>query len=261
MNILVCVKHVPDTEMRVKMAPDGLHLDLSEATFIMNPYDAFALEQALQLKETFGGEVTVLTLGGDDATKTLRQALAMGADKAVLISDAIFEGNDALATAKTLAAAARKHPFDLILTGKQGMGEDNQQIGSLLAQLLDLPAITVVTQMEQQGNEVTCTRQIEGGAEIVKTSLPAVLTCHKGLNEPRYPSLKGIMLARRKEVARYGAADLSLDGACVGIDAATFELKKVELPPPRPAGKILAGEIQDQVKQLVQLLHKEAMAI
>jgi electron transfer flavoprotein beta subunit len=261
MNILVCVKHVPDTETRVKIAPDGLHLDLSEANFVMNPYDEYAVEEALQLKEKLGGEVTVLTVGGDDATKTLRQALAMGADKSVLISDAAFEGNDAMATAKTLAAAAKKQSFDLVLAGKHGVGEDNQQVGSLLAQFLDIPAVTVVTKLELDGTNAKCTREIEGGAEVVKTSLPAVFTCQKGLNEPRYPSLKGIMQAKKKEVTTYSAADLGLDGSSVGAGAAAFELKKYELPPPRPAGRVLSGEIPDQVKELVQLLHEEAKVI
>jgi electron transfer flavoprotein beta subunit len=258
MNILVCVKHVADTETRVKVAPDGLNLDLGEANFVVNPYDEFAVEQALQLKEKSGGEVTVMAVGGDDAVKSLRQALAMGADKAVLCSDAGFDRADAWATARILAAAAAKIPHDLILCGKHAVGDDNQQVGSLLGQLLGIAVVTVVTGMDMEGTTLHLKREVEGGTEVVKASLPAVVTCQKGLNEPRYPSLKGIMAAKKKEVTTWRAADLGLDA---GSLAPVFELKKMELPPPRPAGRILAGEIPDQVKELVKLLHDEAKAI
>ena len=258
MNILVCVKHVPDTETRVKVAPDGMHLDLAEANWVMNPYDEFAVEQALQLKEKLGGEVTVLTVGDDEATKTLRQALAMGADKAVLCSDPGFQGIQAKGTAKALAAAAGKVPFDLILCGKHAVGDDNQQVGSLLGQFLGVAAVTVVTGFEIEGTTLTLKREIEGGSEQVKASLPAVVTCQKGLNEPRYPSLKGIMAAKKKEVVTWKAADLGLDAASL---ASGFELQKIELPPPRPAGKVLSGEMADQVKELVRLLSEEAKVI
>jgi len=258
MNILVCVKHVADTETRVKVASSGLDLDLGEANFVVNPYDEFAVEQALQLKEKLGGEVTVLTVGGDEAVKSLRQALAMGADKAVLCSDPGFANADAWATAQILAAAAAKIPYDLILCGKHAVGDDNQQVGSLLGQLLGIAVVTVVTGLELEGTTLHLKREVEGGTEVVKASLPAVITCQKGLNEPRYPSLKGIMAAKKKEVATWKAADLGLDTASL---APVFKLEKMELPPPRPAGRILAGEVPDQVKELVSLLHDEAKAI
>jgi electron transfer flavoprotein beta subunit len=260
MNILVCVKHVPDTETRVKIAPDGLRLDLGEANWVINPYDEFAVEEALLLKEKLGGEVTALSVGGEDATRTLRQALAMGADKAVLLSDQAFEGSDGLGIARILGAAAKKQAFDLILCGKHAVGDDNQQVGSLLGQVLSIPSVTVVTGLEVEGTALLCKREIEGGTEVVKTSMPAVITCQKGLNEPRYPSLKGIMAAKKKEILTWKAADLGLDPASVGSAAAAFQLKGLELPPPRPAGKVLAGEIPDQVKELVKLLHEEAKA-
>jgi electron transfer flavoprotein beta subunit len=258
MNVLVFVKHVADTETRVKVAADGLHLDLGEANFVLNPYDEFAVEQALQLKEKLGGEVTAVTVGGDDAVKSLRQALAMGADKAILCSDAGFEDADPLATARILAAAASKVPHDLVLCGKHGVGGDNQQVGSLVGQLLGIPAVTVVTGMELEGTSLQLKREVEGGTEIVKASLPAVISCQKGLNEPRYPSLKGIMAAKKKEVAMWKAADLGLDPAAL---APSFGLQKMELPPPRPAGRVLGGEIAAQVQELVKLLHDEAKAI
>ena len=261
MNILVCVKHVPDTETRVKVAPDGLHLDLAEANWVMSPYDEYAVEEALKLKEKLGGEVTLLTVGDEECTKTLRQALAMGADKALLVSDPAFEGSDASGVALLLAAAAKRQPFDLVLCGKAGVGDDNQQVGTLLSEFLGIPSVSVVTHLAIEGTAVTAKREIEGGVEVVKSSLPCVITCQKGLNEPRYPSLKGIMMAKKKEVATLKAADLGVDPATVGRAGATFELKKLELPPPRPAGRVLAGEVPDQVNELVRLLREEAKAI
>ncbi|MGA9752464.1 MAG: electron transfer flavoprotein subunit beta/FixA family protein [Acidobacteriota bacterium] len=261
MNVLVCVKHVPDTETRVKVKPDGMSLDLAEANWVINPYDEFAVEEGIQLKEKLGGEVTALTVGDEEATKTLRQALAMGADKAVLLTDAAFQGGDALSIARVLAAAAKKIPFDLILCGKHAVGDDNQQVGTLVAQLLDIPCVTVVTSLEFDGQAAICKREIEGGTEVVKASLPALITCQKGLNEPRYPSLKGIMAAKKKEVLKWGLADLGLEASAVGATGAGFQLRKLELPPPRPEGKVLAGEIPDQVKELVRLLREEAKAL
>ncbi len=263
MNILVCIKHVPDTETRVKITPGGKALDFTDANFVVNPYDEFAVEAGLQLKEKKGtGEVTVLTVGGEDAMKSLRQALAMGADKAVLCSDGAFEGSDAWGVARVLAAAARRLPFDVVFCGKHGVGDDNQQVGSLLAALLGVPAVTVVTGLDfDEAGAVRCKREVEGGTEVVRAALPAVVTCQKGLNEPRYPSLKGIMAAKKKEVATFRAADLGLDPASVGRAAAAFVLREYELPPPRPAGRVLAGEVDQQVRELVRLLREEAKVI
>ena len=261
MNVLVCVKHVPDTETRVKIAPDGLHLDLGEANWVINPYDEFAVEQGLQLKEKLGGEVTAITVGGDDATKSLRQALAMGADKAVLCSDPAFENADPWATARILAAAAAKVPHDLILCGKHGVGGDNQQVGSLLGQLLGIPVVTVVTSMELEGTNLSLKREVEGGTEVVKATLPAIISCQKGLNEPRYPKLQGIMAAKKKPIALKKLADIGVDAATVGKAGALAQVLKLELPAPRAAGKILTGDPADTVPQLVKLLHEEAKAI
>ena len=262
MNVLVCVKHVPDTETKVKVAPGGAALDLGDANWVMNPYDEFAVEAALQIKEKQGGEVVAITVGGEDAVKTLRQALAMGADRAVLCSDPAFDGGDAAGTAAVLLAAAKKIPHDMALCGKHGVGDDNQQVGALLAALAGVPAVTVVTGLEfPEPGVALCQREIEGGTEVVRCPLPAVFTCQKGLNEPRYPSLKGIMAAKKKEVLTWGAADLGLDPASVGSAAAAFRLKSYELPPPRPAGRVLSGELDDQVKELVHLLRDESKVL
>lgn len=262
MNILVCIKHVPDTETRVKVTPDGMSLDLAGANYVVNPYDEFAVEAALQLKEAKGeGEVTLLTVGGDEAVKSLRQGLAMGADKAVLCKNDDFEKSDPRAVAEMLCAAIKKHDFGLVLFGKHGVGGDNQQVGSLVATLLDVPVITVVTKLEPQDGSVVCEREIEGGAEVVKAPLPAVITCQKGLNEPRYPSLKGIMAAKKKEITTFTPQDLGLDAGRLEQLDKTFELAGYDLPPKRPDGRILEGELDDQVKELVKVLHEEAKVI
>ncbi len=261
MNVLVCVKHVPDTETRVKIQPDGSALDLSGANWVISPYDEFAVEEALRIKEDKEGEVTILTVGGDDAVKSIRQALAMGADKGVLCSDAAFEGSDTLGVARILAAACKQQPYDLIFCGKQGVGADNQQVATLLAEMLGIPSVTVVTQIEYGEGSLLCKREIEGGAEMVRVSTPALVSCQKGLNEPRYPSLKGIMQAKKKEVKTLGASDLELDPSQVGAAAAAFALKKVELPPEKPEGTLIEGEPGDQVKELIRLLREESKVI
>lgn len=255
MNVLVCVKHVPDTESKVKLGPGGATLDLGDANWVMNPYDEFAVEAGLQIKEKQGGgEVVVLTVGGEESVKTLRTALAMGADRAILCSDSAFDGTDPSVTAAVLCAAAKKIPHDIVLCGKHAVGGDNQQVGSLLAALAGVPAVTVVTGLEfPEPGLLRCKREIEGGTEVVRCPLPAVVTCQKGLNEPRYPSLKGIMAAKKKEVLTWNATELGLSPA-----DSSFKVAGYELPPPRPAGQLLKGEADDQVNDLVRLLHSEA---
>lgn len=255
MNILVCVKHVPDTETKVKLGPGGTALDLGDANWVMNPYDEFAVEAALQIKEKEGsGEVVVITVGGEESVKTLRTALAMGADRAVLCNDPAFEGGDPSVIAAALYAAAKKIPHDLVLCGKHAVGGDNQQVGSLLAALAGVPAVTVVTGLEfPEAGVMRCKREIEGGTEVVRCPLPAIVTCQKGMNEPRYPSLKGIMAAKKKEVATWNAAELGFAPA-----EPSFTVAGYELPPPRPAGQLLKGEVDEQVSELVRLLHGEA---
>jgi electron transfer flavoprotein beta subunit len=257
MNVLVCIKHVPDTETRIKIAPGGLALDLSGANWIISPYDEIAVEEGIRIKEKQGGEVAVLTSGDEEASKSLRQALAMGADRAILCDDPATRAAGPEATARLLAAACRKQPFDLILCGKQGAGDDHQQVPNLLAEALGLPCATVVTAIGYEGTSLSCTREIEGGAEVVRVPLPAVISCQKGLNEPRYPTLPNIMKAKKKELLVLKVADLGLEGPA----PAGFELKGLEPPPAKPQGRLLEGDTDAQATELLRLLHEEAKVI
>lgn len=198
MDIVVFIKRVPDTETKVKVTPDGKRLDLAAAQWIMAPYDEIAVEKALQLRDAGGGgTVTVISAGPAEAGKELRTALAMGADKALHVVAPSGAG-DALATATALAAAVRGKAFDLCLCGKQATDEDDAAVGPMVAALLDLPCVAFVTSIEVAGKTATVRREIEGEVEVLEVSLPAVLTCQKGLAEPRLPGLKGIMAAKKK---------------------------------------------------------------
>src|SRR6266550_2231780 len=198
MKLAVCIKRVPDSETRVKIAADGKSLDEAGVKFILNPYDEFAVEEALRQREKAGaGEVVVIALGPPAAQETIRTALAMGADRGVLLQTAGFHV-DGLETAKALAAELKNGAFDLILFGKMAIDDYNHQVGPMVAELLDLPCVTTVAHLEIAGGKGTAEREIEGGIEVVEFPLPAVLTTDKGLNEPRYPALKGIMAAKKK---------------------------------------------------------------
>ncbi len=250
MNIVVCVKHVPDTETVIKIAGDGKSIEPAGIKWVLNPYDEFAVEAALQLKEKAGeGEVTVVTLGPDAAAAALRTALAMGADKAILLKgDAGFSRG--LGVAKALAAVIRELPCDVLLFGSRSVDDDNAQVGPMVATLLDLPCATTITKLAIDGATATFERPIEGGVEAGTTPLPAAFTCHKGLNEPRYASLKGIMAAKKKPVEERTPAAL----------AAELELVSLAFPPERPPGRIV-GEGAAAVPELVRLLREEAKVI
>lgn len=258
MRIFCLIKHVRDTETRIKVVEEGKKLEFIGDNKIISPYDEFALEEGLKLKEKFGGEVIALTVGDDDATKSLRQAMAMGADSSILVRDPLFNNLDPLSTAKVITKILEKEKFDLILAGKHGVGDDNQAVPSMVGAFLEIPVITVVVSLEIENNKAKAKREIEGGLEIVSASLPAVITCQKGLNEPRYPSLKGIMAAKKKEVKIYTNKDLSLEVS--GFDKGLLFKGYIE-PPPRPKGKIIEGDPKDAAKELVKLLHEEAKVI
>ncbi len=247
---VVCVKQVPDTETRVKVAGDGRTLDPTGVTWIINPYDEFAIEAALQLKEKLGvGEVVVLSLGGAGVQTAIRSALAMGADRAIhLKTDAVAP--DSLSVARALAAAIRDLNPGLVWLGKQAVDDDAAQVGPMLAEMLGLPCATMIVSFELDGQVAKVAREVEGGNELVELPLPAVLTADKGLNQPRFASLKGIMAAKKKPIEER-ATDL-------GTPA--LEPVSLQLPPSRAAGRIV-GEGAAAVPELVRVLREEAKVI
>jgi len=260
MKIAVCVKQVPDTETRVKVAASGNAISEADvANWIVSPYDEFAIEEALRIKEAKGGEVVAISAGPDRAQAALRTALAMGADSAVHLKDPALDASDSLGTARALAAAIRKlAPFDLVLCGQQGVGGDNSQVPAMLAELLDLPQVTVAVKLEIGEGKATVEREVEGGRETWETSLPAVVSAQKGLNEPRYASLKGIMQAKKKPIQTLDLAALGLDAAAV---APKTRVVGLELPPARPAVRMIEGDPGTQARELIRLLHEEAKVI
>ncbi len=250
MKIAVCIKRVPDTEARIKIAPDGKSLDEAGVKFILNPYDEFAVEEALQRKEKAGaGEVVVITLGPATAQETIRTALAMGADRGVLLQ-VDRTPLDGLEVARALAAELKDGAYDLILCGKMAVDDYNHQVGPMVAELLGLPCVTAVAHLELEAGEGTAEREVEGGIEVVEFPLPAVLTADKGLNEPRYPALKGIMAAKKKP----------LDVKPVTLGAGGLELLAMMPPAERKEGRIV-GEGPVAVAELVRLLREEAKVL
>jgi electron transfer flavoprotein beta subunit len=259
MKIIVCVKQVPDTETRIRINPQGSGIVETDVNWIVSPYDEFAIEEALRIKEAKGGEVVLLGLGPDRVQAALRNGLAMGADSAVHLKDPGFEALDSLGTARALAAAIRGlAPFDLVLTGQQGVGGDHSQTPGLLGELLDLPQVTVAVKVQVSEGKATVEREVEGAREIWETSLPAVISAQKGLNEPRYASLKGIMAAKKKPIETKDAAALGLDAAAL---APKVTVGALELPPPRPPVKMIEGDVATQTRELIRLLHEEAKVI
>jgi electron transfer flavoprotein beta subunit len=258
MKIAVCVKQVPDTETRIRIAPDGKGILEGDVNWIVSPYDEFAIEEALKIKEAKGGEVVLVSLGPDRVQSALRSGLAMGADSAIHLKDPLFEATDTLGTARALAAAIRPLSADLVFTGQQGVGGDNSQVPGLLAEILDLPQVTMAVKIELGEGKATIEREIEGAHEVWETPLPAVVSAQKGLNEPRYASLKGIMAAKKKTIQAMDAAALGLKAEDL---APKTKVVALELPPSRPGVKMIPGDTDTQVKELLRLLHDEAKVL
>jgi electron transfer flavoprotein beta subunit len=247
---VVCIKQVADTVTNVKVGPDGRTLDPTGVTWILNPYDEFAIEAALQHKEKLGaGEVVVISLGEAGVQTTLRNALAMGADRAIHLKT---DGGapDSLSVAQALAEAIRPLGAQIVWLGKAAVDDDASQVGPMIAELLGLPCVTVVAKAEIEGEAAKVEREIEGGRELVEVPLPAVFTADKGLNTPRYASLKGIMAAKKKPIEERATA----------VGAANLEVVSLELPPARKAGRIV-GEGVGAVAELVRVLRDEAKVI
>jgi electron transfer flavoprotein beta subunit len=260
LKIAVCIKAVPDTETKIQIAQDKKNIDFTGVRFIVSPYDEFAIEEALKLKEKHGGETTVISVGEGEATDILRDALARGIDSAVHVNDPDFASLDPLSTAKVLAAVIKDNGYDLVLCGQQGVGGDNNQVPAMLAELLDWPQVMLTVKAEIENSSFKVEREIEGAHETVEGSLPCVFSTQKGLNEPRYPSIKGVMAARKKEIVIKDANALGLKGQVSG-QLAKLKVKEIALPPSRPQGRVLEGDVDSQVKKLVELLRTEAQVI
>jgi electron transfer flavoprotein beta subunit len=250
MKIVVCVKRVPDTATRIRMAPDGRSIDMSGVDTIISPYDEIALERAIQLKEQAGSaEVVALTLGPPEATKELRTCLAMGADRAILVKGGSFD-LDPLSVAEILAEVIRPIAPDLVMTGWKAVDDDHAQVGQAVAVLLDVPCLTFVAKLDVSGRTVVAHREVEGGVVEVEAALPVVVTAQRGLAEPRYASLKGIMAAKKKPLEERECPP----------SPTRIELRSLAPPAPRPPGRIV-GQGKEAVGTLLDLLHDEAKVI
>lgn len=246
MNLIACMKRVPDTASQIRVGSDGRTADPAGISYVVNPYDEFAVEECIKIKEQHGGEVSLLTIGPAESTKEIRHCLAMGADKALHVKDDATQ-RDPLSTAKALVAALKDRPFDILFFGKQAVDHDNAQVGLIVATLLDLPAVAEVVKVDVADGAVTVHREAEGKTEVYQVPTPCVLTAQKGLNEPRYPNLKGIMQSKKKPV----------EEIAVTFEESALEVLSMEPPPVRPEGRIV-GEGAAAVPDLIRALRDEA---
>jgi len=254
MNIVVCVKQVPDSA-EVRINPETNTLIRDGVPTIINPYDMHAIEAGLQIKEITKGKVTVVTMGPPQAESALREALSMGADDAVLLSDRAFAGSDTWATAFTLSKAMAKLNADIILCGKQAIDGDTAQVGPEMAEFLDIPHIAYVRKIEAvKEGSIKVQRLMDEGYDIVESSLPVLLTVVKELNQPRLPSLKGKMAAKKAEIKKFGAKDLGVDENDTGLKGSPTQVKNIFAPEARGERKMLSGSAEEQVNQLAEEL-------
>lgn len=262
MNHVVCIAYVPDTETKIKIGADGKSIDEADVKWIVSPYDEYALEGAIKAKEEKGGTVTVVTYGPARADVGLRECLARGADEAVRVaSDGLGEA-DSLGVAMALAGAVKALPCDVLWLGNKGVGTDAQTMVPMLAELLDLPHANLVTKLEWKDGAVVAYREIEGAREVVEMPLPCVIGAQKGLNEPRYASLKGIMAAKKKTIAVKTPAEVGVDPAATTGEKAAVRWTKLELPPARQAVKLIpADDPAKAADELVRLLRDEAKVL
>jgi electron transfer flavoprotein beta subunit len=260
-DIVVLLKRVPDTESKITIRDNAVVTE--GLNFVLDPYGEYGLEKALQLVEKYGGKVTLLLFGTADAKETIRKGLAVGADEAIHIVDSALEGGDAAGTAKVLAAALQKIPFDMVWAGKQAVDEDHAQVPMRVAELLDLPHVNSIIEFEigADGKSARCVREVDGERDVMVTTFPAILTAQQGLGEIRYPSLKGIMGAKKKPVTDWNASALGIDPATAGKGGAHVEIVSLDPPPARPPGKIISGDATTAARELARLLREEAKVI
>ena len=256
MNIVVCLKQVPDTETQIKIAEDGKSIKMDDIKWVMNPYDEFGVEEALRIKEAHGGEVTVVSAGPKRVVESLRTALAMGADKAVHIEDENLYGADPLVVGKILAEAVKPLNPDIVFFGQRAVDDDAAVASSAAAEYMDMPQIALVVKLEVEGNKVKAHRPVEGATLVLEAETPVAITAQKGLNEPRYASLPGIMKAKKKPLETKSLADL-------GVDLTPkAEVVALTPPPARAAGKTIEGETPEELAaNLATALRSEAKVI
>ena len=261
MKILVLIKQTPDTETKIRLSADNKSIEQGDVKYIINPYDEFAIEEALKLKEKTGsGEVVIASFGGEAAKELVIKGLAMGADRGLLITNNGLENTDSLGVAKVLAAAIKLEKADIVFCGKQAIDDDNMHVGTMAAEILGWPHVNVVTKFELNGTTARVEREVEGGqVEVYDVSLPAVFGAHKSLNTPRYASLPGIMKAKKKPFDVKNPSDLGLDGSALKPRAVA---KSFKYPPEKPKGKVFTGEpVEAMVEKVVKLLRDEAKVI
>jgi len=261
MNIVVCVKHVPDTEAPIRIQQDGRGIDESALPYVVNYYDEHGIEEALRIKERVGGTVTLITAGPARAAQALRTGLAMGADEAIHIEDPTLDGADHLGVARALAAMISTRPCDLVICGKLATDDNAAIVGPALAEYLRIPQATAVTKLELGDGKATAHREIEGAVEVLEVALPAVITVERSINEPRYPSLPGIMKAKRTPITAKTLGELGFALGDADAGAAHVEVLEYTKPPARPSGRVLEGEPAAMVKELVRLLREEAKVL
>lgn len=248
MKLAVCVSQVPDTTTKVKVGLDGKTIDPVGVTYIINPYDELAIEAALQIKEKQGGETVVISVGKESNKDVIKKAFAMGIEKGILIKSDIEM--DSYTVARNLADVLKEINPDIIFFGKQSIDYDDSQVGSLVAEMLSIPSISVVVSINIDGSKITCEREIEGGKEVVEASIPVAISAQRGLNNPRYPNLKGIMQAKSKAIEEKQPT----------YTENKTEILSMSLPHPKPKGKIVGTDVS-AVPELVRLLREEAKVI
>jgi electron transfer flavoprotein beta subunit len=255
-EIAVLLKQVPATESLIDIADDGVGIKTDGINWVLNPYDEMAVEEALQIRDAAGGSVTVFTIGPEKAVEALRTALAMGADTAVRI-DPEGQPLDGLALAKVLSGELKKNSFELIIAGHRAVDDDNFQVGPAVAELMGIPHISMVISQEVEEGKITCTRTIEGGTMVLETKLPALITTQRGLNDPRYTSLPGIMKAKKKPIDTRALSETGTDPGPTVLNTIAMRL-----PPQREGGKMIEGDgAADKAAQLVKALREEAKVI
>ena len=262
MEIIVLIKQVPDTASGIPISDDGKSINSNDIKWVMNPYDELAVEEALRIKQKCGGIVTIIAVGTKKTVDIIRKGMAMGADRGVLVDDPDAYNSDALGTAKIIAALLKKLKYNLIIAGQRAVDYDQYQVGASVAEFLDIPNVSLVTKVDLKDNSIICCQSVEGGSLTVEVSLPALITTERGLNEPRFTSMAGIMKAKRKPLENQTLKTLNLDPAQFGIKGSKVKVLSLTYPQERKGGKIIEGETaSEKAKNLVKALHEEVKVI